>query len=217
MIVRCAYRLSRLITAFTLLFTVAEMGACSKSSERPAQSGGTATTTATNSPAITGNGNVVTYNPPVQPVQPPPKPKPKETVPCPNALKFKQEESEDYLGFISFHQRITIYPRHFKPDTVLPVVVFIGTKKITGGFAQGIMTSPNVGDPLAAGISVASGRGGIITRDHNTAELWLSDVEKFENAKAVVVRLNSTERFKLVCVQQPPIPPTQMISIPNAH
>jgi hypothetical protein len=138
------------------------------------------------------------------------------TVTCKNALRFTQEEEISYLSPVNkFGQRITIFPRHFKKDTVLNVIILTADKPITGGSAQGVMVNENTGDPLAAGISIASGTMGIVTGNSNSAQLWLQDVDKFSNAKAVVVTLNSNERFKVECVQQPPVPKTEYIQVPN--
>jgi hypothetical protein len=123
--------------------------------------------------------------------------------PCVNPLKFEQQESVNYIGGANFEQRVTVFPRHFK-GPVLPVVIFVGTAVISGGYAQGVMVKEHTGDPVAAGINVTAGRLGLITRKNNSAELYLQDLKKFSEAKAVVVNLYADQGFKIVCVQQPP-------------
>jgi len=134
-------------------------------------------------------------------------------------MKFTQNETANGLGPSPFGERVEFVPKKFevKGDIhVVPVVLFYGTGKITGGSAQGVMRDQYTGDPLAAGISVATGRGGIITRDTGVAELWISDQEKFVKAKKVAVDLYGPERFRIVCVKQLVVT-NRYITVPNAH
>ncbi len=143
-----------------------------------------------------------------------PTPARKNGTPCKYALEFIQVEIPNILGS-PFGQRVTVIPKTIN-DQVFPFVRFTATEHITGGEGIGVMVRPDTGDPQAAGISLASGHLGVMVEKDGSAELWLSDPQKFAHSKAVVVQLYGPKRFEVMCAEQPPIPPTQYITIPNA-
>jgi hypothetical protein len=155
-------------------------------------------------------------NPPIQVIIPPMATK-ESPFPCDYAMNFTQTESSNSLGPNPFSERVEFIPKKFdvKGDThVASVVLFYANKNIVSGAAQGVMKDQYTGDPLAAGISIATGNAGVVTRN-GVAELWISDEEKFLKAKKVVVDLHGPERFRVLCVKQLVVT-NRYITIPNA-
>jgi hypothetical protein len=157
-------------------------------------------------------------NPPIQVINPPPPPSKDSPFPCDYAMRFSQTESSNSLGPDPFEERVEFIPKKFetKGDThITPIVLFYMNARIASGTAQGVMKDEYTGDPLAAGINLSVGRGGIILRHPEVAELWIDDQDKFVKAKKVVVDFFGPERFKVVCVKQLVVT-NRYITVPNA-
>lgn len=150
---------------------------------------------------------------PIQNKQSPSQPKRSVGIECPNSLSFTQSVKLDDGPDPYYIDQITITPKHFKQE-VSNFIRFHATGIITGGAGEGV---PEKGghsfDYPPSGIAGASGRLGVIIHNNKWAELWLSDQRRFEDAGAVSLRLTGLERFKVDCVQQPPIPENELIKI----